>query len=128
MTFPLSRQLPIVLAALVAAAPTAASAQDAAAGERVFRRCVACHTTDEGGANKAGPNLWGIIGATSAGRGTGFNYSPALREAAIVWSDETLDQWLADPRGFVKGSRMPIGVANPDQRRDLIAYLKQATQ
>ncbi len=97
-------------------------------GARLFRRCTSCHTTEQGGANKAGPNLWGVVGATSAARDTGFNYSPALREAALEWNDETLDQWLADPRAFVPGSRMPIGIARPEQRQALIAYLKEVTR
>lgn len=127
---PTALALPAALAftAFLAAPVSVAYAQDAANGERLYRRCVACHTVEEGGANKAGPNLFGIIGSTSAGRGIDFNYSPALREAAVEWTDENLDQWLANPRAFIKGTRMPIGVAKADQRQDIIAYLKQATQ
>ncbi len=105
-----------------------ALAQDAKEGAKIFRRCAACHTTEQGGPNRVGPNLFGVIGATSGARDNGFNYSPALREAALTWDDSNLDQWLTNPRAFVKGARMPLGVANEQQRKDVIAYLKEVTQ
>ena len=95
----------LAFSAYLAAAPETAHAQDADEGARVFRRCAACHTTEAGGPNRAGPNLFGVIGATSAARDTGFNYSPALREAALEWNDDNLDQWLtAQPRGRCRRS------------------------
>lgn len=112
----------------IAVGAGSALAQDPDEGANVFRRCAACHTVEEGGANRVGPNLFGVIGATSGARDNGFNYSPALREAALTWDDSNLDQWLANPRAFVKGARMPLGVANEQQRKDVIAYLKQVTQ
>ena len=105
-----------------------ASAQDAAAGAKAFGRCKACHTLDEGGRSAAGPNLFGFLGAPSGSRDVGFRYSKQLTEAALEWTDETLDQWLAGPRDLVKGTRMTLKVANEQQRQDLIAYLKEATE
>ncbi len=106
----------------------AATAQDAEEGARVFRRCAACHTTEEGGKSAAGPNLFGVIGAVSGSRETGFRYSDALREAAVEWTDENLDEWLESPRKFIKGARMTIALSKEQQRKDVIAYLKEATQ
>lgn len=105
-----------------------AAAQDAETGARVFARCKACHTLEEGGKSGAGPNLHGVIGSMSGTRETGFNYSDALREAAIEWTDENLEGWLENPRKFIKGSRMAIGLSKEQQRKDVIAYLKEATQ
>ena len=99
------------------------------AGEQIFKRCTACHTTEEGGRNRVGPNLWGVIGSTSGTRETGYNYSRSLREAEVTWADDTLDQFLENPRGFVKGTRMGFpGLKQPQEREDVIAYLKTATQ
>ncbi len=121
------------LAALTLAAlllPSAqAAAQDVAAGEAVFRKCQACHTLAEGGANKVGPNLWGVIGSTAGARDTGFRYSKALVESGVAWTDEALDEYLANPRQFIKGNRMAFaGVRDAEDRADLIAYLKTTTQ
>lgn len=117
------------LAAVLLAVPLQpAAAQDAEAGAKVFRRCMACHTTEEGGRSAAGPNLWGVIGSTSGTRETGFKYSGALTEAAVEWTDENLQKWLENPREFIKGSRMVLKLADPQDRLDVIAYLKQVTQ
>jgi cytochrome c len=113
------------VAAVEPIAPLLASA-DAAAGEAVFKKCASCHTVDSGGANKVGPNLYGIVGR---GMGTheGFNYSAALKEfgAGKSWDYEALSQFLQKPKAYIKGTAMGFaGVAKPDERANLIAYLR----
>jgi cytochrome c oxidase assembly protein subunit 11 len=99
---------------------------DSKRGEALFaERCAACHALD---ANKTGPLLGGVVGR-GAGTASGYNSSAALRESGLRWSADTLDRWLADPRKFVPGVRMPIKVLDPASRRDIIAYLEtQARQ
>jgi cytochrome c len=105
-----------------------ASAQDAAAGQRVFNQCRACHTIDEGGRNGVGPNLHGVFGRRAASV-EGFRYSPNMRELAeggLTWTEENLDKYLTNPKSLVpRGSMAFAGIRNDQQRKDLIAYLKQ---
>ena len=83
-------------------------------------RCAACHSLE---ANKTGPLLGSVVGRL-AGTVAGYNYSPALHGAGLRWSADALDQWLADPRKFIPGARMPVRVLDPTTRRDIIAYLE----
>ena len=100
---------------------------DAAKGEKVFNKCKACHTL-EAGKNKIGPSLHGLIGR-AAGTAEGFKYSDAMAGSGLTWDEATLDQYLADPKGFIPGNKMVfVGVKKDDQRADVIAYLKEATQ
>jgi nitrite reductase (NO-forming) len=107
--------------------PTPASdnmqaAGDAAAGRLVFRKCQACHSI-EPGKNMLGPSLAGVIGR-KAGTEAGFNYSPAMKSADIVWNPQTLDQYLTDPAKVVPGNKMPFpGLKTDHDRADVIAYL-----
>jgi cytochrome c len=97
-------------------------AGDAAAGQRVFVQCQACHAV-EPGANRLGPTLHGVVGRASGGV-PGFNYSPANRNAGIVWTPEKLFQYLENPRRVVPGTTMAFaGIGDPQRRADLIAYL-----
>lgn len=115
--------LAVVLASQ--AAPAAAEG-DPAAGERLYRQCAACHVVDQE-QNRVGPHLVGVFGR-EAGAVDGFNYSPALADSGIVWDEETIDAYIEDPRGYLPGNRMAFaGVRNPQQRADIIAYLKEAT-
>lgn len=102
-------------------------AQDAAAGEKVFAKCKACHVADQD-TNKIGPSLMGIIGRT-AGTHAGFKYSPAMVTAGtggMVWDDATLATYLHDPRGTVKGTKMAfVGLKDDADVANVIAYLKQ---
>lgn len=116
----------ILASVSVATASTTVSAADAANGEKLFKRCATCHTLTPGG-RKIGPSLYGVFGRTS-GTLDGFRYSNAMQEAAIVWSEETIDAYIANPREYVPGNRMAFpGLRNPEERADVIAYLKTAT-
>jgi S-disulfanyl-L-cysteine oxidoreductase SoxD len=104
-----------------------AATGDPVAGEQVFRRCQACHTVDEGGAHRVGPNLSGIFGQ-EAGTQQGFSYSPVMAESDVVWTEETISEFLRDPRGFMPGNRMAFpGLRSQDELDDVIAYLKAVT-
>lgn len=113
--------------AAVAAAPQLASAQDAAAGQRVFAQCRACHQIGPTARNGVGPELNGLIGRT-AGTAPGYNYSDAYKRpevASKVWSEENFTAYIRDPRGVTPGTRMVFaGLRNDQQITDLIAYLK----
>ena len=99
----------------------ASAAPDPTRGATLFaERCGACHALDR---NKTGPMLGGVFGRHS-GAAAGYHYSPALKEADLRWSTDTLDRWLTDPRKFVPGVRMPVRVLDPTTRRDIIAFLK----
>ena len=101
---------------------TAGPEPDPARGGRLFaEHCAACHALDR---NKIGPMLGGVVGRQAAAV-AGYEYSPALRkeEAALAWSPQTLNRWLAGPQAMVPGTKMPIAVADATVRRDIIAYL-----
>ena len=123
----LSRSLrPLAVAAALAAVAVASppgAAQDLANGEKVWKKCKACHTLEEGGKNKIGPNLFGVIGAP-AGMVEGFKYSKAFLEAGLTWDDATMTAWLADPKDVVKGSKMAFpGLKEPADIADVIAFM-----
>lgn len=104
--------------------PTIASPlhSDATLGKLIFeKRCVGCHTIEQ---NREGPRLAGVYGR-AAGSTPQFSYSEALRKANITWSDDSLERWLTDPDTYVPGNNMEFAVRKPDERRNLIAYLKQ---
>ena len=110
------------LLATGAASPVLAEG-DAAAGEKVFRKCKACHVVDKE-QNRVGPHLVGVVGR-EAGAVEDFKYSKALKESGIVWDEENLKKYLADPRGFIKGNRMAFaGLKKEEDLADVIAYLK----
>jgi cytochrome c len=98
------------------------------AGAAVFKKCTACHTGESGGANKVGPNLWNVVNRPLASH-EGFAYSAAMKEFAqggsVVWDYEHLSNFLASPKGYIKGTAMGFaGVKKPDERANLIAYLR----
>ena len=100
---------------------------DPAQGKKVFKKCKACHTLEEG-KNKIGPSLYGVFGRTS-GTLEGFNFSDAMIEAAIVWDEETVDAYLTKPKEFIPKNKMAFaGLKKEEQRADVIAYLKEATK
>jgi cytochrome c len=107
-----------------------AAAQDAAAGEKVFAKCKACHVADAD-TNKIGPTLKGVIGRT-AGTLQGFKYSKAMVDAGaggLVWDDANLTTYLQNPKAMVKGTKMAFpGLKKDDEIANVIAYLKQFSQ
>ena len=114
-------------AALLATLPAPYDQADLDNGRRVFARCRYCHTITEGGPNMTGPNLYGVFGRQAAAQ-PGFNYSDALKNASLVWDGEQLDQWLENPRTFLKVTKMSFaGIPNATDRRDVIAFLKIET-
>lgn len=95
-------------------------------GESVAKKCAACHSFDEGGANKVGPNLWNIVNATPAAR-DGFKYSSTMQGygAENVWAYENLNAFLAAPKKYLKGTSMGfVGLKKPADRANMIAYLR----
>lgn len=120
------RKTALLCGAITGLSQAALAEGDAAAGEAVFRQCASCHALEEG-RNGAGPSLYGIMGAT-AGQAAGFRYSPAIADSGIVWTDETLAAFVADPRGYIRGNRMGFrGLRDEQDIADLIAYLTEAT-
>jgi len=110
--------------ALCTAAPAAAAA-DAARGEQIYTRCIACHALAY---DRVGPRHCGLFGRL-AGSVPGFEYSPAMRKSKITWNEKTLDRFLTKPLAMVPGSTMTYdGVPDPLERADLIAYLKRANE
>tara|TARA_R110002012_G_scaffold225728_1_gene397713 strand:+ start:1558 stop:2289 length:732 start_codon:yes stop_codon:yes gene_type:complete len=96
---------------------------DPAAGEKVFRKCKACHTVEEDGPNRVGPNLYGIVGASVAAV-DGFRYSGALTDHGGDWTPDRLAAFLANPRKVVPGTKMSFaGLRKPEDQADVIAYL-----
>lgn len=119
----------LAIAAFLCCSPAArASGQmetgDPRRGQELYqKRCASCHSLD---GEKKGPRLRGIFGRRSAGIQS-FTYSEALKSANIVWDVDSLDKWLADTDKFIPDNDMNISVKNPQERSDLIAYLKQVS-
>jgi cytochrome c len=100
-------------------------AQDAAAGEKVFAQCRACHQIGETAKNAVGPILNGVIGR-KAGSIAGFSYSDANKNSGITWDEATFRDYIKDPKAKIPGTKMTFpGVKDPKQIDDLVAYLKQ---
>ncbi len=111
--------------------PMLASA-DVGQGETVFKKCAACHTVENGGANKVGPNLWNIVNRPVASH-DGFGYSGAMKEFAqggsAVWDYESLNQFLLSPKKFVKGTAMGFaGLKKEEDRANIIAYMRTLSE
>lgn len=113
-----------MLALLGGVSPAAWAEGDAAKGKSVFGRCSACHSTTS--QNKTGPNLIGIVGRP-AGSVEGFRYSKAMGGNGTPWTEESLDTYLAAPAKMVPGTSMMVNLPNPQDRADVIAYLKTLT-
>jgi cytochrome c len=99
-----------------------ARAQPGADGKALFeKRCGGCHALDR---DKEGPRLGGVYGRT-AGSIDSFQYSDALKKSKLRWAEDTLDRWLTDTEKLVPNNDMTFHVEKPDERREIIAYLKQ---
>lgn len=112
-------------AALLAVASQPARAQDAAAGEKVYAQCRACHQVGETAKNLVGPALNGVIGQ-KAGTHEGYSYSAAMKDSGLTWNEATFAEYIQNPRAKVPGTKM-IYAGLKDEKRiaDLLAYLKQ---
>jgi cytochrome c len=110
---------------LVVSVSAPAMAQDAAAGEKQFAICRACHQIGPTAKNGVGPELNGVVGR-KAGSVENYNYSPANKNSGLTWDEPTLIKYLQDPQGVVKGTKMIFpGIKDEQKVKDLIAYLNQ---
>jgi cytochrome c len=115
----------VLSAGALLAASGDARAQDAAAGQKVYAQCRACHSLDAG-KNGLGPSLKGVIGRKAASADGFKTYSPAMQKSGIVWTEDNIKKYLADPKGFIPGNRMVYaGLKRPADVENVIAYIKQ---
>jgi cytochrome c len=122
-TIPIARRCGLAALALVTTfhVQHAAAAGDPAHGAQVYKTCALCHAFEKNG---AGPKHAGVVGRT-AGTVPDYRYSPALQKSGIVWTDATLDRWLADPQALVPGTKMFFNLDSAQDRADVIEYLRQ---
>ena len=117
----------VVFAAAIAITGNANAAGDAAAGEKVFKKCKQCHMIGDGAKSRQGPDLTGIIDRP-AGTVEGFRYSKGLKtkaEEGLVWTEENISEYLKSPRKFIpKGKMSFAGLKKEEQITDLIAYIR----
>jgi len=96
---------------------------DPVTGKKVFKKCVACHSLQEG-KNKIGPSLYNLMGR-KAGSVEGYKYSKAMKNSDVVWDEESLDKFLIKPRKFIKRTKMSFrGIKKKSSRDDLISFFK----
>lgn len=115
----------ILLMLFLFASVSAAQAADPASGEKVFKRCLACHMVGEDAKTRVGPVLNGLIGR-KAGSYEGFKYTEANKNSGLVWDEATLAKYLKNPRATIPGTSMTFaGIKKDEEIDDLIAYLKQ---
>lgn len=119
--------VPLLVLALSACRGEAVGDPVARERERAFALCAGCHTVHAGGIHRYGPNLHGVFGR-KAGSVPDYGYSDAMRRADIVWSEDTLDQFLRAPTAMVPGTRMYNAFPDPQRRRLIIEHLRDATR
>ncbi len=107
---------------------TNAIAADLKNGKKLFGRCKACHSIEEGGKNKIGPNLWGVLGSVAGTNNSDYKYSKALiqfGEEGGKWDNETMTTWLKNPKKVIKKTKMIFpGLKKDTDLIDIIAYLE----
>jgi cytochrome c len=115
----------LLLALLIAGVSSQLKAQDRAAGEQVFKQCNICHQVGESAKNDVGPALNGVFGK-QAGTASGYSYSAGFRNAALLWDESSLREYIKDPRSMFPGTKMSFaGLKDERKIADLLAYLKQ---
>jgi len=102
---------------------------NSAKGAKLFKtRCEQCHTVEKGGANKIGPSLFGLFGRKS-GQVEGFTYTDANKQKGVEWNENTLFEYLENPKKYIPGTKMAFGgLKKANDRNDLITYLKESTK
>lgn len=96
-------------------------------GAKIYTRCRACHTLEQGKRHSVGPNLWAVYGST-AGTKEGFAYSKAMKASGVVWDEATMDAYLTKPAQFMPGNKMTfIGLKKQEDRDAVQAYMKDKT-
>jgi cytochrome c len=115
----------VLAVAVLAASAGAVRAQDVAAGENSFKKCLPCHAVGADAKNKVGPELNGIDGRKS-GTAEGYNYSEANKNSGITWNGDIFKEYIKDPRAKIPGTKMVFaGIKNEKEVNDLWAFLKQ---
>jgi cytochrome c len=119
------RRWAMVLALAALGAVPALADGDPENGQALFqKRCATCHVMDAE-TNKVGPHLAGVYGRKAGSVADYGKYSKGMQEIDIVWDDANLDVWLTNPFKFIKGTKMAMAIKDPEERADIIAYLKQ---
>ena len=114
---PAEPEVPVDIMPLIAAA-------DLAVGEKAFAKCKTCHTSEKGGPNRVGPNLWNVVGGHNAHM-PDFAYSDVVKNLNITWDYDHLNQFLTNPKAYAPGTKMTFaGIKKPEERAALIRWLR----
>ncbi len=111
----------ICIVGAISAAAESALNGDSVHGKMLYQGCQACHAVEE---NDLGPRHRGVVGRR-AGSVADYNYSAALKNSGLTWDEATLDRWLTNPSALVPGTKMFFKLDSPQDRADVIAYLKE---
>jgi len=118
------RKISVALALLAGSTVAAEAVGDPKEGAEVFKRCAVCHTSEKGGGDGLGPNLFGVVGRKAATR-PGFAYSAALKKTGLVWNEANLTKWVAGPQRVAPGTKMTFaGLSSKKQQADVVEYLE----